>query len=105
MSFVQHGIPVSGERSIVSRGVQQRRLASRAMIAAAVVGTSLGCSDQTAPLTAPTLSQAAAVTTPLTLWWQQKARTLVGKNRLNPLAAARVYAALSIAQYDAIDGI
>jgi membrane-associated phospholipid phosphatase len=105
MSFVQKGIPAVGETSLASRGAQQLSVASRVMIAAAVVATSLGCSDQNVSPVAPSFSQAAAVTTPTTLGWQKRARTLVGKNRLSPLHAARVYAALSVAQYDAIDGV
>lgn len=40
--------------------------------------------------------------TPSSIGWQEEARALVGTNRLSPLAAARVYAALSIAQYRAV---
>jgi membrane-associated phospholipid phosphatase len=40
--------------------------------------------------------------TPSSLGWQEQARTLVGANNLSPLAAARVYAALSVAQFAAV---
>jgi hypothetical protein len=41
-------------------------------------------------------------TEPVTLEWQEQARNLVAANRLSPLAAGRVYAALGMAQYQAI---
>jgi hypothetical protein len=53
-------------------------------------------------------AQAAAVTdvaSPSSLAWHERARTLVGANRLSPLAAGRVYAALSVAQYQAVMSI
>jgi hypothetical protein len=40
--------------------------------------------------------------TPSSLGWHEQARSLVGQNNLSPLAAARVYAALSVAQYAAV---
>ena len=43
--------------------------------------------------------------TPLSLAWQEQGRTLVAANNLSPLAAARVYAALSVAQYRAVMAI
>lgn len=43
--------------------------------------------------------------TPTSIGWQEQARTLVGANRLSPLAAARVYAALGVAQYRAVRSI
>jgi membrane-associated phospholipid phosphatase len=42
-------------------------------------------------------------TEPVTLDWQEQARNLVAAGRLNPLAAARVYAALSVAQSRALN--
>jgi membrane-associated phospholipid phosphatase len=47
----------------------------------------------------------SAFVAPASLGWQQQARTLVGANNLSPLAAARVYAALSVAQYHAVEAI
>ena len=41
-------------------------------------------------------------TAPSSLGWQERARGLVGSANMSPLAAARVYAALSVAQYRAI---
>ena len=46
------------------------------------------------------LSEIAAA--PSSLGWQEEARTLAGANNLSPLAAARVYAALGVAQYHAV---
>lgn len=43
-----------------------------------------------------------APTGPVTLEWQEQARNLVSANRFNPLAAARAYAALSVAQHGAL---
>lgn len=42
---------------------------------------------------------------PASIGWQEQARTLVGANNLSPLAAARVYAAVSVAQYRAVSAI
>ena len=49
-------------------------------------------------------SQAAvrSLVSPSSPGWQAQARTLVGANNMSPLAAARVYAALSVAQYRAV---
>ena len=41
-------------------------------------------------------------TAPSSLGWQERARGLVGSANMSPLAAARVYAALSVAQYRAM---
>jgi hypothetical protein len=62
---------------------------------------SSGCSQD--PVTAPSPAQLAVFeAAPVVLDWQQQARTLVGANRLSPLAGARVYAALSVAQHRAV---
>ena len=78
---------------------------------ALVAITAASCSEQsTAP---PAMSRGAIdafaargasdlAAVPSSLGWQEQARTLVGANNLNPLAATRVYAALSVAQYRAI---
>lgn len=71
------------------------------------------CSDQvTAPSAEMTAandahsSQVAKITvTPSSIGWQEQARTLVAANRVNALAAARVYAALGVAQYRAVRAI
>jgi membrane-associated phospholipid phosphatase len=78
-------------------------------MAAAVV--SVSCAD---PSTSPSTSGAATTTAsrgvsdfvaPASIGWQEQARTLVGANNLSPLAAERVYAALSVAQYRAVSSI
>jgi membrane-associated phospholipid phosphatase len=73
------------------------------------VVTAAACSDPgTAPsgaldgLAAQKVSQVAAA--PSSIGWQAQARALVGANNMSPLAATRVYAALSIAQYHAVLG-
>ena len=50
----------------------------------------------------PSQSLVALSAKPASLGWQEQARTLVGANNMSPLAAARVYAALSVAQYGAV---
>jgi membrane-associated phospholipid phosphatase len=76
------------------------------LMAAAIV--SVSCAD---PSTSPSTSGAATTTAsrgvsdfiaPASIGWQEQARTLVGANNLSPLAAERVYAALSVAQYRAV---
>lgn len=47
-------------------------------------------------------SVSAFAVAPASLGWQQQARTLVAANNMSPLAAGRVYAALSVAQYRAV---
>jgi membrane-associated phospholipid phosphatase len=78
-------------------------------MAAAVM--SVSCAD---PSTSPSTSGAATTTAsrgvsdfvaPASIGWQEQARTLVGANNLSPLAAERVYAALSVAQYRAVSAI
>ncbi len=51
---------------------------------------------------APSLSASGISVTPVSLDWQAQARTLVAGANMSPLAAARVYAALSVAQYGAV---
>src|SRR5258706_4563331 len=78
-------------------------------MAAAVV--SVSCAD---PSTSPSTSGATTTSAsqgvsdfvaPASIGWQEQARTLVGANNLSPLAAERVYAALSVAQYRAVSTI
>jgi hypothetical protein len=42
---------------------------------------------------------------PLTLDWQGEARKLVAANRVSTLAAARIYAAMSVAQHQAVEAV
>jgi membrane-associated phospholipid phosphatase len=73
-----------------------------------VVFALMACSDQETPVApnpAPVLrgqSSPTEATPLLTTEWQEQARTLVGANRLSPLAAGRVYALLSVGQYRAV---
>lgn len=75
---------------------------------AAVLVTLASCAEQnTSPTSLAAVdTRAAAITqaplTPTSIGWQERARTLVAANGLSPLAAARIYAALSIAQYRAV---
>jgi len=46
-----------------------------------------------------------ASVTPASLDWQDQARALIGANNLSPLAAARVLASLSVAQYHAVSRV
>jgi membrane-associated phospholipid phosphatase len=82
------------------------------MTAAAIAA----CSDQKTAPTAPTIETAVLEASRSTLGppvhaqlasldWQQSARDLVGANKLSPLAAARVYAALSVAEYAAVTAV
>ena len=57
-----------------------------------------GCDDSTAAVP-PVMPPPEAAT--VSLDWQQRTGSLVAASRLNPLAAGRVYAAVSVAQYRA----
>jgi membrane-associated phospholipid phosphatase len=85
------------------------RTRSAALALALSAVAMLACSEQTpveppaadlAPQFHHSRSPAAA---PASLGWQEQARSLVGTNNLSALAAARVYALLSVAQYGAIN--
>lgn len=87
------------------------KVQQRAMIALVVVGTSVACTEQQrSPVAPPAVSLSAKALTqaqqqaspPALVGWHTQARELVGANNLSPLAAARVYAALAVAQYDAV---
>jgi len=79
------------------------------LIALAVATVS--CADSsTSPSTSATSVARASrglseFVTPASIGWQEQARTLVGANNLSPLAAERVYAAMSIAQYRAVSAV
>jgi membrane-associated phospholipid phosphatase len=77
----------------------QRRAGARALPLCAFL--LLACSEQTAP-TAPQLDAAVFSAPPATLGWQEQARTLVAANNVSTLAAGRIYALLSVAQFGAI---
>lgn len=70
------------------------------------------CSEQsTAPTSRASTDERAGrsvselAVTPSSVGWQEHARSLVAANNLSPLAAARIYAALSVAQYRAVMAI
>jgi membrane-associated phospholipid phosphatase len=76
---------------------------------AALFITLVSCSRQSTDPTSLAASDARVVqaglrldVTPASVGWQERARALVAANGLSPLAAGRVYAALSIAQYRAV---
>jgi membrane-associated phospholipid phosphatase len=74
---------------------------------ALVAAMAMACSEQsTAPTSrAPTNEDRTASklsVTPSSVGWQAQARSLVAANNLSVLAAARIYAALSVAQYRAV---
>jgi len=73
-----------------------------ATVVAAVV-TAFACSEAKTPLDPPASTQSPPILTPASVGWQLQARNLVGSHSLSPLAAARIYAALSVAQYNAIN--
>lgn len=80
--------------------------------AAAVVTLSgialFACSDQTPldpPSVAPEFTASPYANGLATTGWQEQARLLVAANRFSPLAGARVYALLAVAQYDAINTV
>ena len=89
--------------------MSRRTLGTFGLAMVAVMATA--CADpSTAPrsvstggmhgLAAQRVSDLAAV--PSSIGWQAQARELVGANNMSPLAAARVFAAVSIAQYQAV---
>ena len=84
----------------MSRTTHRRSLA---LILVAMV--SISCSDAvTAPPSAPHAARDVAKVSvaPSSPEWQEQARTQIAANSLNALAAARVLAALSVAQYLAV---
>src|SRR5215203_3969364 len=71
-----------------------------------VTAAMLACADQpTAPmphLSAPALKEAPFSTELLSPQWQERVRALVRTNGVSPIAAGRMYAAVSVDQYRAI---
>lgn len=75
--------------------------------AALTMITAAACSPQgTAPLplafAAATPASTQLAVTPTSIAWQEQARSLVAERGMSPLAAARVFAALSVAQFRAV---
>ncbi len=79
----------------------QGRTAPLALVAALLAG----CGHHPTAPTPPAPQVAYVRTAPVTLEWQAQARSLIAANRLNALAAGRIYAALSVAQHRAIRNV
>ena len=77
-----------------------RRTAYGALLAGALL-TFAACKEP-APVGPISAGVSNFPTAPSSLGWQERARGLVAGANLSPLAAARVYAALSVAQYRAV---
>ena len=107
MSFVQSFATHAGRRPRARRKSNSARRAGSNLLGTvtvlAAVLTAFACSEARTPLDPPASTQSAQAATPASLGWQLQARNQVGAHNLSPLAAARVYAALSVAQYDAIN--
>jgi membrane-associated phospholipid phosphatase len=71
-----------------------------ALLAAAVL---VSCDTGTTDPAVPSPSLAVLVSPPVTLEWQQEARTLVAERSMSPLAASRMFAAASMAAMDAVE--
>src|SRR5262245_15372292 len=88
----------------MSRGTPQR------IVGFAIAFSTIACSAQPGEgnLTSIPIEETSSQSrlpqsaSPSSLGWQDQARTLVAVNNMSPVAAARVYAALSIAQYSAV---
>jgi hypothetical protein len=97
---VDHVPPNNHHGGRMSRSAQRRTLGLLLAL-----GAGVSCSD---PSTAPTTSLVAVraasplSAAPTSPEWQEQARTLVAPARLDANAAARVYAALGVAQYRAV---
>src|SRR5688572_11916857 len=71
------------------------------VLAAAAVAA---CSEDisVAPVRASAVRVGTEVVAPSSIGWQEQARALAAAGRMSPLAAARVYAAVGVAQYRAV---
>src|SRR3712207_1831141 len=84
-----------------------RNTASVAIVFAAVACVEGGRAPTSTAAIRPSESRAQPdlPVTPSSIGWQAQARALAAANGLSPLAAARVYAALGVAQYRAVASI
>lgn len=73
-------------------------------VAALVIAVNLlaACSETTDDPFRPDVTGVPIGADPVSLKWQEEARNLVSANRSSTLAAGRIYAALSMAQYQAV---
>lgn len=81
-----------------------RRFIINASSIAACATTIGGCDAQTA-MVAATPRLASALPARMSVAWQDQTGQLVAASRMSPLAAGRVYAAVSMAQYRAINAV
>src|SRR5262245_33564079 len=95
----------------MSRSVVHRST-SRSMALALAVALGSACSESpVAPLSVAATTPAASrhggppESAPASVGWNEQGRALVAAGRLSPLAAARVYAALGVAQYRAVSAV
>ncbi|MEX2285397.1 MAG: vanadium-dependent haloperoxidase [Gemmatimonadota bacterium] len=79
------------------------RFLMRSGLLAVAAAMPFACAQETTTPLQPSANVAPFATGLVTLEWQEQARNLVAANRLNPLQAARVYAALSVAQSRALN--
>lgn len=87
----------------MSRGPIHRMAGIAITLTAAACSTPDGSASRS--IAAPEVSSktvAGLPVAPSSPGWQEQARTLVAANSLNPMAAARIIAALSVAQYRAV---
>jgi len=84
-----------------------RNTASVAIVFAAVACVEGGRAPTSTAAIRPSESRAQSdlPVTPSSIGWQAQARALAAANGLSPLAAARVYAALGVAQYRAVASV
>lgn len=73
----------------------------RLLLLATTAGLAAACSETDTMEPQPNISVNGVAST----GWQAQARALVASNSQSPLAAARVYAALGVAQYAALDDV
>lgn len=84
------------------------RLAKRMILVSVLVGAcaaperSIGVRSSSPADPTPQFDVSSFVVAPVSLDWQQHARDLVSANNFSPLAAGRIYAALSAAEYRAV---
>ena len=83
------------------------RVAPRLLLLAAAIASAAGCAElDTTGADAPLKPQQNAFANGLaSTGWQEHARSLVAANIQSPLVAARVYAALGVAQYAAVNDV
>ena len=79
-----------------------RSLGSAITVLAAAAVTACSGDTSLAPVHASAARVGSVVVAASSIGWQEQARALVAVGRMSPLAAARVYAAVGVAQYRAV---